>query len=260
MMGRHHAASGVPAGMAVAPLVGLEHSLMAIPFTVTVSGSALLPDLDHPSASGARALGTAGAVISKILRRSSVVVYERTKGPADEDWNGKHRHLSHTWIFALGLGGVVAGLGAITPWAMLPVYMLTLLLADDRLGKWAMLAGLTGGMLAVPELLDGNTAMTWQLGVAVALGCMVHDLGDALTVGGCPFGWLPWPLGKFTTWSGETWFEIRLLGPLSFRTNSWVENTLIPPLLLGLTVLTAVPYGQPWIGIALDQTITQITA
>lgn len=258
MMGRHHALSGVPAGLAAAPYVGLGDSLLVAPFTVTVVGTALLPDLDHPQASGTRTLGKPGTVISTILRRASEVTYACTKGPGDEDWNGKHRHLSHTWVFALGLGGVVAGLALITPWVMLPVYLLAVLLADDRIGKWAMFAGLAGGAIAVPELLDGTVEMTWQLGVAVALGCMVHDLGDALTVGGCPFLWMPWPLGKLTTWTGETWYEIRLLGPLSFRTNSWVENTLIPPILLALTALAAMPYGQPWIALFIDQMTAQL--
>lgn len=258
MMGRNHALSAVPAGIAVAPLVGLGESLMAIPFTVTTVGTALLPDLDHPQASGARLLGPVGAVLSRALRRASAVVYARTKGPRDEDWNGKHRHLSHTFLFALGLGGVVAGLCAITPWAMLPVYLLAVLLADDRLGKWAMLAGLAGAAVAIPELADGHLAMSWQLGVAVALGCAVHDIGDSLTVGGCPFLWLPWPLGVITTWRGETWYEIRLLGPLSFRTNSWTENTVVTPVLMGLTAIALWPYASPWLAPYIDQITTQI--
>src|SRR5690606_4430177 len=244
MMGRSHAISGLPAGLWVAPMVGLANPLLAIPFTITTAGYALLPDLDHPSASGTRLLGPVGTVLSKVLRRASAVVYEHTKGPLDENWNGKHRHLSHTWIFAAALGLAVSLLCLITPWVMLPVYLLGVLLAADRLGGWALAVGLLGAALAVPELADGCVELAWQIGIAVALGCAVHCLGDALTPSGCPFLWLPWPLGKLTTWAGETWYEIKLLGPLAFRTGSAAENFIVVPILVGLTCAAALPYTQ----------------
>lgn len=241
-MGRNHALSGVPAGLAVAPLVGLTTPMLAVPFTITTVGYALLPDLDHPSASCTRMLGPVGAGLSRVLRRASAVTYEATKGPDDEPWNGKHRHLSHTWIFAAAIGLIVAGLCLITPWVMLPVYTLGVLLAADRLGSWALLLGLGGAAVAVPELADGQFGMSWQIGLAVTLGCAVHCLGDSLTLGGCPFLWLPPPLSRLTTWSGETWYEIKLLGPLAFRTNSFAENWIACPLLVGLSCAAALPY------------------
>lgn len=245
MMGRSHAISGIPAGLASAYAIGIENLALAVPYTMVTIGFALVPDLDHPNAAATRMLGPVGIGTSNALRRLSARVYESTKGPHDENWNGKHRHLSHTLVFALVVGLVTSGLCLLTPWAMVPVYALAVLLAADRIGDPMLLAGLAGAVIAAPSFLDSPTALSWQIGVAAAVGCFAHCLGDALTVGGCPFLWLPGPLSRLTTWAGESWYEIRLLGPLSFRTGSTTETWVAVPSLVGMGLMAAWLYVGP---------------
>lgn len=68
------------------------------------------------------------------------------------------------------------------------------------------------------------------IGAAAALGCLTHDCGDALTIAGCPILW-PLPI------AGETWYELRLLGPFSFRAGAAVETRLLRPAFLLAAVL-----------------------
>lgn len=253
-MGKRHAASGLAAGFLVARPLGLDFDEAAL-FSLLTAAYAVFPDLDHLQATATKLLGGFTALVSKILRRASAVVYERTKGPRDENWNGKHRHLSHTWIFAVAFGGVVAGLALISPWAMLPVALFGALCAGASLGDWAMGTTLLGMAALVPGLMDGTTdltALSWLTGIAVAFGCAVHDVGDALTLGGCPFLW-PLPL------RGETWYEIRLLGPFSFRTDSFVEKSLVAPLLTGLTLLGMHQYASPYLAPIANQIAAHFT-
>src|SRR5882757_3838168 len=84
------------------------------------------------------------------------------------------------------------------------------------------------------------------IGAAAGLGCLTHDCGDALTVAGCPILW-PLPI------AGETWFELRFLGPFSFRAGAAVETRLLrPAFLLGAVLL--VPGVLPFIVSAWHQT------
>lgn len=232
MMGKTHALSGVAVGLAVAPAVGFTQLWTAIPFTMLTAGYALLPDLDHPTSSASNLLWGFTETISKSLRHASGRLYERTKGSRDENWNGKHRHLTHTILFALVVGLVAAGLCELTAWSALPIFLFGLLLAADRLGDWVGWLGLAGGALMLPQIFLGET-FGWQIGLAVAIGCLTHDIGDALTLGGCPLIALIWP------WEiqGETWFEVRLLGPLSFRTGGTVEEWIVTPALVGGLVM-----------------------
>lgn len=234
MMGRTHALTGWCAGLAAAPLVGADGTHQAIAFATVTAGFALLPDLDHPGARASKLLGPVTGAISWLLRRASAGVYAVTKGPRDEDCTGTHRHLSHTVAFAVLLGVLTAlGTQAGGPWAVAGVAVFALLLAEDALGDWLLpvaggaavwWAGSSPGGVAELAPLAG-----W-LGIAVALGCIVHCLGDALTLSGCPFLW-PLPI------RGETWFEIRPPRPLRFRTNGPAETWLIFPAFAVLAVV-----------------------
>jgi membrane-bound metal-dependent hydrolase YbcI (DUF457 family) len=263
-MGRSHALSGWCAGLAVAPLVGLNSLAEVVPFAAATAGYALLPDLDHPGASASRLLGPITGLVSRATRLSSAVLYAATKGPRDEDSSGQHRHASHTLAAALLLGVLAASAGrAGGRWAVLAVAMFGLVLAADVLGDWLLLVVLGAGLWSVAgtwlpgttglpgtTVLPGITAAAavqhgldeiggW-IGVAVTVGMFVHCLGDSLTRSGCP--WL-WPLPI----RGETWFEIRPPRGLRFRTDSWVERLMIAPALAIAAVLLlpgAVPIAR----------------
>lgn len=233
MMGRTHALTGWCAGLAVAPLVGAGSVHQAVAFAATTAGFALLPDLDHPGAGASRLLGPVTGALSWLLRRISSALYALTKGPRDERHQGMHRHLSHTLLFAVGLG-------ALTMWgtreggwyAVAGVVLFGVLLATDALGDWLLLvAGGAATWWALTASAAGELhELTGWLGVAVAAGCFTHCLGDALTEAGCPF-LFPVPI------AGETWYELRPPGFLRIRTGKRVENLVIFPVFVVLAVL-----------------------
>ncbi|MFD5089373.1 metal-dependent hydrolase [Amycolatopsis thailandensis] len=233
MMGRTHALTGWCAGLAAAPLAGLAGGPQVLVFAATTAGFALLPDLDHPGATASRFLGRITGGISRLLRWSSRRLYAVTKGPRDERCSGQHRHLSHTVLFALALGALTAvGTAAGGRWAVLAVLLFGLLLADHVLGDLVGLAGAAGFVTLMVKsgglvALDG--VQVW-LGIAVALGCVVHDLGDAVTESGCPF---LFPL----LIAGETWYEIRPPQWLRFRTGKGFETWIVFPVLVVLSVM-----------------------
>jgi hypothetical protein len=68
------------------------------------------------------------------------------------------------------------------------------------------------------------------LGIAVAVGCFTHCLGDSITESGCPF-LFPIPI------AGETWYELRPPKPLRLRTGKRVEKLLVFPAFVILGVL-----------------------
>ncbi|WP_342769736.1 metal-dependent hydrolase [Prauserella muralis] len=259
-MGRTHALTGALAGLLVGRLIGLDTqaaqqpgpSWAALgPFAAVTAGYALLPDLDHPSSSGTRLLGPLTGWLSRGLRAASRWVYERTKGPADEP-GGQHRHLTHTLVFAAALGGLCAATTtAWGPWAVAAWLTLGLLLAADRLGPAVLLAYGVGAGLSLPLTSRGQPdgqavlamldASSGWLGLAVALGCLVHCLGDALTESGCP---LLWP---FLPIRGETWYEIRPPRWLRFRTGQRFEQLVMFPA-VALGCVAAIPGLLPQLG------------
>jgi membrane-bound metal-dependent hydrolase YbcI (DUF457 family) len=272
-MGRSHALSGWCAGLAVAPLLGLNSLAEVVPFAAATAGYALLPDLDHPGASASRLLGPITGLVSRATRLTSAVLYAATKGPRDEDSSGQHRHASHTVAAALLLGALTSGVGTGGGrWAVLAVAMVGLVLAADVLGDWLLVVVLGAGLWSVAgPWLAGNTALPgttvaaavqdgldqiggW-IGVAVAVGMFVHCLGDSLTRSGCPWLW-PIPI------RGETWFEIRLPRGLRFRTDSWVERLVIAPALVVAAVLLlpgAIPIARDVVNAVLSSTTQQAT-
>jgi membrane-bound metal-dependent hydrolase YbcI (DUF457 family) len=230
-MGRSHALSGWCAGLATAPALNLS-AVPTLVFATTVAGFALAPDLDCGSATASRLLGPVTGILSDGLRAMSRALYARTKGPRDENWSGEHRHATHTVLFALLTGGLTAlatDLGGW--WATLAVLLFGVLLAQAALGDWiALVAGVGGLVLALhgfTAALDGVRPWLW---IAVTLGCIVHCLGDSLTLSGCPF-LFPIPI------AGETWAEIRTPRFMRFRTGGSVEHRFVFPVFAVLGVL-----------------------
>lgn len=244
MMGKSHSTSAVAAGLGVAPLLGLTTLVSAAPFALIAGGAGTLPDLDHRRSSASRVFGRFGYHLSGALRGLSNAIYQRTKGPKDEP-EGKHRHLTHTILFALVVGGALAGLCWLAPPLALAVYAATAMLTADRLGDRVLIPAGIGLVPHAALLYQHPEQVAWQTGLAVALGMVTHDLGDALTHSGAPIlaGLWPFPI------AGETWFEVKLLGPLSFRTNGPVEHWVAFPLILGATAAAVVPL-DPLAGLA----------
>lgn len=236
MMGRTHALTGWCAGLAVAPATGITTLAQAVVFSATTAGFALLPDLDHPKARASRLLGPVTRALSWLLRRASAGVYAVTQGPRDsEDSAGTHRHLSHTVVFAVLLGAATAaGTAWGGAWVAAGVVVFGLLLAQDALGDWLLpVAGAAVVWWVVensPDVTGHLDEVAGWLGIAVAVGCVTHCLGDAVTESGCPF-LFPIPI------AGQTWYELRPPSWLRFTTGEKVENRAVVPVFSVLAVV-----------------------
>ena len=229
-MGRTHALTGWCGGLVAAPLVGVSDAASALVFAVGATGAALLPDLDHLNARATRLLGPITWCVSKALRGLSRLAYNTTATSADSRRNDPHRTLTHTFLFSLALGGVVAAVTAMTGVVgVLITAGLLLLLAVDALGPWMLAAAAPGviGILLDPDALEQLPA---GLGVAVALGGVVHILGDWVTEAPVPMLW-PVPI------VGRRWFPCNAPRFVRFRVDGKTETHLLAPLFTVLGVL-----------------------
>jgi membrane-bound metal-dependent hydrolase YbcI (DUF457 family) len=106
MLGRTHSVHGACAGLALGAAWGTPPA-----WTLAMGGvgwvGALLPDLDTSSSTASRALGPVTGLVSWCVRGASRLAYAATKGPADEDHSGVHRHLAHSLVAAVAVGLVV---------------------------------------------------------------------------------------------------------------------------------------------------------
>lgn len=248
-MGPGHAFSGAAAGFGAAYLA----AAYGMPVTTGTAllaaglgaGAALLPDLDHPSATVARTFGPLTVAVAKGLNAVSSAVYDRTKTRHDDDRDGGHRGLTHTWVFAGVVGGALAL--AVDLWgkpvvigALFVLLSLALrgLAADwARRGGWIGVSAIAAGLtwfagFAVPAEQTGP----W-LGAVVTLGCLVHCWGDSLTLMGCPWLW-PIPIAR------RTWYPIGPPGFMRFKAGGTAETYLVMPALV-LTTVAAGVYAVP---------------
>jgi membrane-bound metal-dependent hydrolase YbcI (DUF457 family) len=204
VLGRTHALSGAALFLAVAPWLG-EFTPIGIPEmmvgAVVTAGTAMLPDLDHPSSSVARTFGWPTMLLSKGVSRLA----------------GGHRKATHGLLFC-GLAGVLAGAAVATgPVGQAVVVTLALGLGLRALGftRGGVVANLgtfaVCGAAAIAAAASLNLA--W-LPAAYALGCLAHLAGDLCTESGVPLLWpLPAKLRVATIDTGGA-VEKRLVAPL----------------------------------------------
>lgn len=218
MMGHTHALSGAAAWLAAVPLlslVGPPVRLADIAAGAIISaGAALLPDLDHPSATIAHTYG----VITHVLSRAANAVF------------GGHRHATHSFFFVALAAGVTEGMAQLSPVAV-QVFVALLIgiglrglaigVPGRRISSAVVNAMVNAGLLGGFALL--RVEYRW-IGIAVGLGCLVHLAGDCITTEGCPLLW-PW--------------TARFSVPFVPRTGGRVERWLVTPLLLAAIAVLA---------------------
>lgn len=230
MMGRTHALTGWCGGLAVAPIVGADDFASTLVFAAVTTGAALLPDFDHPNARASRLLGPITRVVCAALRAVSRGAYRRTASGQDTNRKDPHRTLTHTFLFAFVLGGLVAALTALTGAVGVAVTAgLMVALAVDALGVWVLLAVVPGVVAAVVDP-DSLNQLPVTLGAAVAVGCGVHILGDWVTEAPVPMLW-PVPI------RGRRWFPCNAPAFLRFRVDGPVEHLVVFPVFSVLAVL-----------------------
>lgn len=251
MMGPAHSLSGAAAWLGVgAAAAALDHPMpwpVLLAGALVSSGAALAPDLDHKSATISRAFGPFSRGLCGVIDKISESVYNATKGSGERRRSGGHRTLTHTWPWALFLGtgfSAAAVLGG--RWAVLVILFIHMVLAVEGL-LWraarvssdvlVWLLGATSAWSLAGVLDQPGNGSDWLftspgqeylwLGLPIVLGALVHNIGDAITISGCPILW-PVPIG------GKRWYPLGTPHFMRFRAGAWVETRLLMPLFMVL--------------------------
>jgi membrane-bound metal-dependent hydrolase YbcI (DUF457 family) len=241
-MARGHALVGLLGGVgysALLPAAPLPIRALAV---VVTGGAALLPDLDHKNATAAKSLGLLTKLIGAGIDRLAVAVFYATRAPGDPvEKNGGHRLLTHTVPWCLLIGGIAGVLGWVYPVSLVAVCGLLV----GLLGLGFRVAGCS---LLVIATLVAAVAFTqypgwsWTVSVAVALGGLLHLVGDWLTPSGIP---VLFPLVS----AGQRWRMVS--APVTFRAGDAVETALVTPL-LAVGLLGAVAWETGLAGVLLE--------
>ncbi|MBB4893268.1 membrane-bound metal-dependent hydrolase YbcI (DUF457 family) [Streptomyces olivoverticillatus] len=246
MMGPAHSLSGAAAWLCLGAAVAAAGHPMPWPVlavgAMICAGAALAPDLDHKSATISRAFGPLSRALCGIIDALSHSVYKATRMKGDPRRNGGHRTLTHTALWALLIGAGASGLAMVGGrWAVLAILFVHVVLAVEGL-LWRMartssdvlvwLLGAAGAWILAGILNQPGNGSDWLfgdpgqeymwLGLPIVLGALVHDLGDALTVSGCPILW-PIPIGR------KRWYPLGPPKAMRFRAGSRVELKVLMP-------------------------------
>ncbi|MFR9675636.1 metal-dependent hydrolase [Streptomyces sp. TR06-5] len=246
MMGPAHSLSGAMAWLGAGAAAAALDRPMPWPVLVAgaliCAGAALAPDLDQRSATVSRAFGPISRGLCGIIDKLSETVYNSTRGKGERRRSGGHRTLTHTWLWALLIGAGFAAAAAFGGrWAVLVILFIHVVLAVEGL-LWRMarvssdvlvwLLGATsawilGNILAKPgngsEWLFGGDGLQYLwIGLPIVLGALVHDIGDSLTISGCPILW-PIPI------KGRFWYPLGTPRPMRFRAGAPVEVKVLMP-------------------------------
>ncbi len=208
MMGFNHVSCGLAAGLATLPLAPLPTAASQTAWVLACGGTALLPDLDSSQSTAARMWGplteTLAGAIATLARG--------------------HRWGTHDLVLApLAAAGITAA-AAHNAWTLgiLLALVIGLALRGLALAGAGRLGGALNLILSAATawwLVVHGTAETPLLAVVVALGVIVHILGDLLTEEGIPLPIL-WLLGN------RERVAVR-----AFHTNSRFERLLVAPAL-----------------------------
>ncbi|MEV8544596.1 metal-dependent hydrolase [Streptomyces sp. NPDC051572] len=249
-MGPTHALSGAAAwigGSAIieacgTPVPGAEIAVGA----AVCAGAALLPDIDHPSSTVARSFGPVSVALSHGVDAIATVVFNVTRTSIERPRESGHRTLTHTTVFAMGLGGLVGAACSIFGKAAAAVVLFILLGLALRglLGGWARRQGWAMTTLVTSGVSLG--ALVWLpadrtyavLGVAVTLGAFMHCLGDMITKQGCP---LAWPLVH----RGKRWWEFALPSAFRIRAGGTFEKNVLLPVLSAVILVGSMAVTPP---------------
>jgi membrane-bound metal-dependent hydrolase YbcI (DUF457 family) len=257
MMGPAHSLSGAAAWLGVGAAAAALDRAMPWPVlavgALICAGAALAPDLDQRSATISRAFGPISRGLCAVIDKLAEGVYNGTRDSSERRRSGGHRTLTHTLPWALMIG---AGFSAAAVyggrWAVLVILFIHVVLAVEGL-LWRMarvssdvlvwMLGATSAwiltnVLSGPgngsEWLFGDPALRYVwLGLPVVLGALVHNIGDALTISGCP---ILWPIKI----RGKRWYPLGTPGFMRFRAGAWVEVSVLMPLFMVLGGLSGV--------------------
>ncbi|WP_309410433.1 metal-dependent hydrolase [Glutamicibacter sp. PS] len=248
-MGGHHAMSGAAAWLALTTPVALGAAHLGfgvletnrwetLAGAIVCAGAALLPDADHHGATISRSLPP----ISNLITRVIGTVF------------GGHRNGTHS---LLGVGFFVALAWVADRWSM-QTSAFGLIYPGAALFSIVLISFAVKTMKFMPELLCWVIALSagafvgmnapadraW-FPLAVALGVIVHVLGDMLTTGGCN---LLWPIkiksprwfrkipGIGLCWKGNGRIAIPVLGDTGSQAEWMLASVLTSYVAVALLV------------------------
>ena len=225
MLGHDHALSGALAFAAVAPMLPVGGTQLAVAAALT-AGAGILHDLDEPGSTIARTFGFLTGTFAWIVHRLS----------------GGHRKGTHSllgvalitaaalWAGSWQLGAAATAQHPVLWWHLVPAGLILALLFSAGFralyigGHHGDLFGIAVAALVIWKGWDLVEVTSWPvpvLAVCVTLGMLAHLAGDMLTHAGCP---LLYPVSRY---------EFGLLPePVRITTNKLAERWVISPLLL----------------------------
>lgn len=234
VQGPTHAMSGAAVGLALATALPVEWGGATgtpeiLAYAGITAGAALLPDLDAPGSTVARAFGPVTGLLSRAVSTASVVIVNATRGRREPRIPGAHRTATHTLLFALAAGACAWGIGGVAGvngvigmlvfFAGLALRGLFPKWAKHRGGLVVVLVAVVLGVAAYQTVPALQTPLLPAS--AVTAGVLTHLLGDSLTKTGVP---LTSPL---IPWRGRRWWDWTLPGVLTIRTSGPADHALL---------------------------------
>jgi membrane-bound metal-dependent hydrolase YbcI (DUF457 family) len=248
MMGPSHALSGaavwLAGSLALDQFAGYEQSPLAIAVgTAVCAGGALFPDLDlsgkvtrnQGGATVARTFGVVSLFVAEVIEKLSLGVYHATKLSKDPHRKNGHRTLTHTLPFTALVGwGTTSLCAAYGKWAVIGILF-------DQWAKragWVVVTLLSAGAAYFTYLnLPGDRGYP-MIGLAMAVGCLVHILGDMITSNGVPLLW-PIPIKR------RMWTMISVPKRMTVKVGGQVEVVVLRGVFTAIAVLSAIGLAVP---------------
>lgn len=213
MMGRTHALTGTAAGLGVSLYLAHLSLVPTIAGTLICTGSALLPDMDHPRATAANAYGPITRTMSWVVRTVS----------------GGHRRGTHSVFGIMVLGGTLLFAGTVCRYTVPAQAWISLvvILALASMVRLLKIPGILDDLAPIPIVVGIVFLTNTSLAIipwAVMLGCLIHTAGDMMTKEGAPIFW------PFISKSYKL---------ADLRTNGLTERYLVLPLVT-ITIVTEI--------------------
>lgn len=270
VMGPTHALSGaatwltlsavgsaiVGAGAAAGTVESAEFLPVVALGTAVCAGAALAPDADSHSSTFVNSLGIFGKVIHEVTNTISLFVYNLTKTKYDPPKTNGHRTLTHTAPFAILMGVLVSALSVMPGTVSLigkefavgqlfSLLFMSLFLhlalaglfekhvkkARKKYGPYVLMLTSAALTVATASFLPEGETYGW-LGAAVAIGYIVHCLGDMITKMGVP---LVMPIKI----KGKRWYDVTLPAFMRIKAGGAFEYAVLLPLFSAITFLAA---------------------
>lgn len=243
VMGPTHAMSGAAAGLAMAAVLppdwgGPTTVAGAFVFAGVTAGAALLPDLDSPQATIARSFGPVSQAAAHVVENCAQGFCNLTRSRRDDHCNNGHRTATHTVLFAVAAGILVAVLVSMFGKAAavsILFFMLGLALRGlfpkwSKKNDWLVVTALSAAAAVVAWATVPDMASGVALGMAVAVGVITHLLGDSITKMGVP------ALAPIVRIKGKSWYDLAPPGLLRISASGPFDKIL-------LTVFTGAAAG-----------------